>query len=239
MTTIEPRQIRIAALVLDAKFQFRAAIDPRKVEEYAIAYDLGADFKPVEVAMVNGATVLVDGWHRIAALKKLGRQSVWAKVEEMSEADALWRAAMANLGHGLNLKPAERTQEGHELGHGAVVALVGAGLCPCRLRFLPPVVHKAGERACPARLHGTGPRLFCAWLGRHPIGEAGSIWIGAIVSLGMALQLLRRLDECPIHLFQQPRPAGGIRTQPFPLQRIVHRRPHPDLQPPILAGFRV
>lgn len=110
MTAIEPREIRIAALVLDAKFQFRAAIDPRKVEEYAIAYDLGADFRPVEVAMVNGAAVLVDGWHRIAALKKLGRNTVWATVEEMSEADALWRAAMANLGHGLNLKPAERNR---------------------------------------------------------------------------------------------------------------------------------
>ena len=51
--------------------------------------------------------VLVDGWHRLAALAALGRSEVEAEVVDASEGQALWLASAANLAHGLPLKRKE------------------------------------------------------------------------------------------------------------------------------------
>lgn len=107
MTDVEEKDLRIDALTLNPHLQFRATLNPQQVERLAGAYDSGAEVPPIEVALVNGVPMVVDGWHRVAAAKRLGWRSIPGKVTTMTWEEALLAAALANLGHGLRLKASE------------------------------------------------------------------------------------------------------------------------------------
>ena len=107
MTEEDKKDLRIDALALNPHLQFRASLNPQQVERLAGAYDAGAEVPPIEVALVNGVPMVVDGWHRVAAAKRLGWRSVPGKVATMTWEEALLAAALANLGHGLRLKASE------------------------------------------------------------------------------------------------------------------------------------
>ncbi len=107
------------AITADPSFQVRARIDGGKVHEYATAMRVGAAFPPLRLARINGALFLIDGWHRLEAHKRrLSMVKEWSDrrkleaiavtIEDMSEADARFAAATANLRHGLPMKPRER-----------------------------------------------------------------------------------------------------------------------------------
>jgi len=107
-TTLE---LPIASIVRDPVLQVRGKLDAGTIERYAAAYRTGNALPPVAVASVNGALYLTDGWHRLAALQKIGRDTADATVlEAPSLAEAAWLAARANLAHGLPLKPRDRRQ---------------------------------------------------------------------------------------------------------------------------------
>jgi hypothetical protein len=116
------RTVAIADLVRHPDFQVRRQIDAGTVSRYAnVIKSLGgADddpeeappwkppFPPIEVAVVNGAMVVVDGWHRIAAHETWGLTEIEANITpDVSAEDARWTAARANMRHGLPLKPRE------------------------------------------------------------------------------------------------------------------------------------
>lgn len=103
ITTVE-----ISAIVQRTDWQVREKINDRLVRDYVTHYVHGANMPPVRLANVNGALVLIDGWHRLRAQRQLNRSSVAATVEEMTEAEAQWQAALANNANGLRLKRSER-----------------------------------------------------------------------------------------------------------------------------------
>lgn len=105
----EIKTVLISSLVQDKRFQARTSLNDAVVQRYALNYQNNAPFPPVKVAMVKGAAVLVDGWHRVAALKSINRTTVEAEVFKATQSDAVWMAMMANLSHGLPLKTRERT----------------------------------------------------------------------------------------------------------------------------------
>ncbi len=113
------RVVPIADLVRHPDYQVRQEIDTGTVGNYAniIAAHAqawredpkgnahgGTPFPPIRVAIVNGAPVVVDGWHRLAAHDKLGLPTIEAEiVEGVTDKEAQWLAAAANLQHGLQL----------------------------------------------------------------------------------------------------------------------------------------
>jgi hypothetical protein len=99
--------LRIEHLVRDKKYQMRTKLDERTVKRYAAAMKAGQEFPAVTVVDVGGLKLLVDGWHRVAALEALGETEVRAEVVEGTRRDARWLAAEANLKHGLPLKTIE------------------------------------------------------------------------------------------------------------------------------------
>lgn len=105
----EIKTVLISSLVQDKRFQARTSLNETFVQRYAVNYQNNASLPPVKVAMVKGAAVLVDGWHRVAALRSINRTTVEAEVFEATQSDAVWLAMMANLAHGLPLKSRERT----------------------------------------------------------------------------------------------------------------------------------
>jgi len=85
----------------------RSKLDEPTVNRYINIYKLGRKMPHVRVAKIRKGLVLVDGWHRIAALEMLGETSVSVEIVETNEKEAHYMAAMANIGHGLPLKSTE------------------------------------------------------------------------------------------------------------------------------------
>lgn len=79
------------------------------VEEYAERFTAGEPLPPVEVFEVDGAQVLVDGFHRVAAAATAGVAFLEVvKVGAGSMSDAAWYAAGVNQAHGLRRSNADK-----------------------------------------------------------------------------------------------------------------------------------
>jgi hypothetical protein len=103
-------RITLAQLVRSRDFQIRTRLCTSTVNRYAIAIKAGAVMPPLQVALVDGVHILVDGFHRAAAYEALGYAEVDASVIEATRDNALWMAAEANTRHGLPLTNKEHRQ---------------------------------------------------------------------------------------------------------------------------------
>jgi hypothetical protein len=93
------------ALAKHLEAQVRGKTIPAIVNRYASAMKSGARFPPITVADINGSLVLIDGFHRRAALEACGEWEADAElIASHSLEDALWKAFDANLRHGQPLK---------------------------------------------------------------------------------------------------------------------------------------
>jgi len=104
----EVHTVAIRDLLLLPDYQCRFGVTPRKVREYATAIRRDATFPPILVARVNGAAIVVDGWHRVHAHEDAGRSTIEAIVVDATAHEAQRMAATANTTHGLPLKPREK-----------------------------------------------------------------------------------------------------------------------------------
>ncbi len=100
----EIQEVAIKDIVCSSDFQVRAGLNARTVTNYTMAYKSGAVFPPVTIAKLDGKLILVDGFHRVEALKALGRESVRAEVVQTNREGAFKLAAGGNRTHGLPLK---------------------------------------------------------------------------------------------------------------------------------------
>ena len=106
-------RVPLADIVIRETWQVRERINATAVKRYAAIYDAGTAMEPIRVAEVasascaSGVLMLIDGAHRVAALRSLGATHADASVEPMKEQQAQWAAASANLEHGMPLKAAE------------------------------------------------------------------------------------------------------------------------------------
>jgi hypothetical protein len=104
---VPTEEVLISSLIEDRRFQARSGLHQPHVSRLKQAYVAHSQLPPIRVAVVGGRPFLVDGWHRVAALRALGRAEVTAFVSEETVEGALGLAAKANLAHGLPLKPKE------------------------------------------------------------------------------------------------------------------------------------
>jgi hypothetical protein len=101
-------ELSISTIVQDDRFQIRQIVDPRIVQRYANVLRAGVTMPPVKVANVEGVMILVDGFHRVAAMQLIDRSKVRAEIiDASSKQEARWLAGKANLTHGLQLKSRE------------------------------------------------------------------------------------------------------------------------------------
>lgn len=101
-------ELALSDIVMDESLQVRRKLHHPAVVNYLNVYKAGGEMPPIRVARVDaGALVLVDGWHRVAALTSLGRGRVNAEIIETTQQGARWEAARANLAHGVPLRTSE------------------------------------------------------------------------------------------------------------------------------------
>ncbi|MDX2137958.1 MAG: ParB/RepB/Spo0J family partition protein [Chloroflexota bacterium] len=85
----------------DTGTQFRVLIDSEKVNEYAALLEEGVQLPPITVISDSIDFWVVDGWHRLRAYQKLGRDSIPAVVQVGNRNEAMIAALGANSAHGL------------------------------------------------------------------------------------------------------------------------------------------
>jgi hypothetical protein len=101
--------IRLDALILDPETQIRAKVCERTIKEYVGAMRSGAELPAINIAPVDPEDaskgfILIDGWHRVLAARKLGLVHFKAIVVEETDAQRFqWMAAQWNRQHGLRL----------------------------------------------------------------------------------------------------------------------------------------
>jgi hypothetical protein len=106
--TTEVIRVEIATITQSPEYQVRQKADQPTVNRYAEVIKAGTAMPPVKLARVKVGNakpmlILVDGFHRVAAHEKLGLAFVEAIVEDMEPELAKWKAAEANMTHGLPL----------------------------------------------------------------------------------------------------------------------------------------
>jgi hypothetical protein len=117
MTNVPPGAVEVVRLQLDdictdRRFQMRHKLDPGTIHRYRQLYAAEAEsgvkvLPPIKVVRIGEALQVTDGFHRVTALRQLKVTEVDAIVLNISEEEAKWEAAKANLEHGLPLKSSE------------------------------------------------------------------------------------------------------------------------------------
>ncbi|HWX31991.1 MAG TPA: hypothetical protein VNZ53_31730 [Steroidobacteraceae bacterium] len=85
-----------------------AGVDVGIVAEYADAMEAGANFPPIVVYFDGEAYWPADGFHRVDAAKKVGRETIEAEVHDGGKRDALLHAVGVNAFHGLRRTAADK-----------------------------------------------------------------------------------------------------------------------------------
>ena len=88
-------------IAIDGGTQSRACLQDSTVDEYAEAMDDGAEFPPILVFYDGEKYWLADGFHRVAAAKKLEWGEIAATIRSGTCRDAVLYSVGANATHGL------------------------------------------------------------------------------------------------------------------------------------------
>ena len=110
MSTGTVEEVSLKAIIRSEEYQARSHMIPGLVRQYAKAMENGSPFPAIQLADINGALFLVDGWHRHAAATSLNLGAIDAVITPMTRSEALRAAALANNTHGAPLKPKERRE---------------------------------------------------------------------------------------------------------------------------------
>ncbi len=105
------REIPLDQIQAGGTTQMRVAgIDPSVVADYANAMEAGSVFPPIIVYHAGADYWPGDGFHRLAAAKRINRETITADIREGGQRDALLLAAGANAVHGLRRTQADKRQ---------------------------------------------------------------------------------------------------------------------------------
>ena len=88
-------RLRIAELLANAPIDPEAYLDAARVERYARTLDA---LPPVVVVDTPEGLLLADGYHRVAASRRLGLEEVEAEVRTGTRRDALQQIGLALVG---------------------------------------------------------------------------------------------------------------------------------------------
>ena len=104
-STSRHERLPFSSLAKHLEKQVRGSTNGSTVNAYRKAMMNGERFPPLSVAEVNGALILIDGFHRRVAYEALGFDEAEVEITPCASLDeAEWLAFQANMRHGLPLK---------------------------------------------------------------------------------------------------------------------------------------
>lgn len=152
--------LKVSEIVVDLALDVRGRVDKKIVDRYAEILD---ELPPVDV--FNGK-LLADGFHRVAAAKNLGRETIQARVHRGDRGEAMVFAATANVAHGLPLTQdqrrgaVERLLDSTDWSHREIARKMGVSA--------DTVDRIAGVRKVAARIRAPLPPSHLVEVGRVP-----------------------------------------------------------------------
>lgn len=152
MSAAGVRRYQISDFLHTRKEQSRASPDEAGViNQYAQLYETRGDdaLAPVLLANVNGALMLVDGYHRVRARLKLGKVDVLAKVvEATSEHEAKFLGYLENTRNGLTL-----TMKDHRAGLALYIKAGRWQKANGRAKTLATIADETGGKVTPMTIY--------------------------------------------------------------------------------------
>jgi phage N-6-adenine-methyltransferase len=100
--------LELSLIATNGGTQPRASLDEGTIEEYALAMEQGEEFPSVQVFYDGETYWLADGFHRVAAAKKLGRLTIASVIHSGTRRDAVLFSVSANATHGLRRTNADK-----------------------------------------------------------------------------------------------------------------------------------
>lgn len=100
-------KLNISEITIDKEFQIRAEIDNPTVQKYAELYGENTRFPALSVWETDEQNILIDGFHRIAAMKEAGYVECEVIVFSGTKTQAMVEAARSNHSHGRPLTGAD------------------------------------------------------------------------------------------------------------------------------------
>ena len=83
----------------------RVRLNEDAIERYMTLYEQG---KTKALTVQKGTKVLIDGFHRLEALKRLGKEYVGVEDRDLPDSELLVEAYLMNKGHGVPITREER-----------------------------------------------------------------------------------------------------------------------------------
>lgn len=101
-------RLELEKITIDPSMQIRVETNSPTVAEYEDRMSEGEQFPPLLVWFTDGAHVLLDGWHRHAAMTNNGFVDAECKIFTGTKTEALIAAACSNRQHGLKMTSADK-----------------------------------------------------------------------------------------------------------------------------------
>jgi hypothetical protein len=110
------------SLIKDGGAQMRVGMNPTTILDYAEDMLRGDEFPPVVVFFDKSDHWLGEGFHRVEAARKVGRETIKAEVRPGTSRDAILFGIQANATHGLRRSQADKRKAVEVLLHDATWA---------------------------------------------------------------------------------------------------------------------
>lgn len=144
----------------DTETQMRVAENSGTVGEYVEALERGCEFPAVTVFQVGDEYILVDGFHRMAAYRKRGLDTIQCIVKQGTLDDAREFACCANQDHGLRRTSADKRNAVERFfaipGRDVLTNSEVARRLGVTVPFVQKVREKLGVKPSPASHVGAG-----------------------------------------------------------------------------------
>lgn len=101
-------EVQSLQLNTSAGTQYRESPDEDAISDYYNAMMEGATFPPIKAVFDGGKYIVVDGFHRLQAMYRTGRQTCLVEYIDGDLADAQFLALSANSRHGLRRSNADK-----------------------------------------------------------------------------------------------------------------------------------
>lgn len=105
---INLKRLHLASVIESHELQSRETIQQSVVEEYADAMREGAEFPPCKVVFDGVSYFLIEGFHRIYAMRKVGYLDAEFEVVNGTKSDGILLSAASNATHGLRRTNADK-----------------------------------------------------------------------------------------------------------------------------------
>jgi len=153
--------IPLSKIRIDLNTQMRTKTDDDTVKEYIDVLD---DLPPITVFEVDGEYVLVDGFHRYAAYKQAGRDTIPCEILQGTLDDAREYACGANRAHGLRRNDGDKRKAVEEFfkipGRDTLNNSEAARKLGVSVPFIKKVRDELGVKVSPTAHHGKGSESY-------------------------------------------------------------------------------